>query len=101
MKQLFYWILFVLTTETKAQIPDFYVYSIKGQVRLIKSPVKKIQLKQQDYVFISDKIELGDNSEVQIVNKEQQYLHFDSKGIYLISQYASNLKIQGPGITKT
>jgi hypothetical protein len=95
---LFFTIIFSIN-RLQAQIPDYYVYLVKGNVYLSKSNTKQA-LKQGDFIFLKDIISVDKNSEVTIVNKDEKYAVLNTPGVFKTSTFNNKFEDYYSGITK-
>lgn len=95
---LFFTVIF-FANNLQAQLPDYYVYLVKGNVYLSKNNTKQA-LKQGDFIFLNDVISVDKNSEITIVNKDEKYAVLNTPGIFKANTLNNKFEDYYSGITK-
>lgn len=101
MKSLIILLLFATPSYCHGQLPDYYVFLIKGNANVISSGGKPVPLKQNGFIYTSDAIDLKTGAEVTLSDKELRFFVLRSPGIYKTKDIAKTKSDHAPGVTKT
>ena len=82
------------------QLPDYYVYLVKGTVTVSGANKKPQKIKQGDFVFATDVLDIGKNAEVTLTNREAAYFVLSNEGSVKVSTIPKNLSKSYTGVTK-
>lgn len=97
MKYMLIICLAALTHKLQAQLPEYYVYLVKGIVTKSNS---KQPLKQGDFIFLKDTLTINKNAEITLVNKLQQYVELNTAQTLKVSALSGKLNGTYTGVTK-
>jgi len=87
-------------SQVHAQMPDYFVYLVKGEATAQKGNTKPVRLKQHQLLFSSEIIELKKDAELTLSNKEAKYLVLNKPGKYKISSLSKLLSRNVDNVTK-
>ena len=84
----------------KGQIPEYYVYLVKGDITVQKANKKVEKIKQKDLIFKEDVLTLPKNSEVTLVNKDASYVVLNAPATIKASELGKKIHESYTGVTK-
>lgn len=90
----------LLSGFVTAQIPEYYVYLVKGDIKIVHLKSKPVLLKQNSLVFKDDELILTKNSEVTLVNRDSKYLVINKEGKTKIRELLQGRHDTYTGVTK-
>ena len=93
-------ILIFLSGICRAQLPEYYVYLVKGDITVQKPNKKTEKIKQKQLLFKEDILTLTKNSEVTLVNKDANYLVLNTPGTIRASELGKKTHDSYTGVTK-
>jgi hypothetical protein len=95
-------LLFLLHCNwVEAQLPDYYVYLVSGNVTIQKGSAKPQQLKPKQLVYKEDVLTIPESAEAQLVNRDTKFILLNTPGVYKVDELEKKIKIYPPGVTKT
>ena len=100
MKHLILFSLIAVFKISHAQLPDYYVYLVKGTVSVSRSNGKPQSIKQGDFIFNNDALAIGKNSEVTLVNRNTEYIVLNTPGTVKASMLSKMSSKTYTGVTK-
>jgi hypothetical protein len=100
MKNLFIVLLFT-SLYCVGQLPDYYVFLVKGDVTVTKPGIKPVPVKQNSFIYKADIINLKNGAEITLADKDQNFFVLRSPGIYEAKNVAKTKPDHIPGITQT
>ena len=100
MKSLFIALLFTASC-CKGQLPDYYVFLVKGDVKVTKPGARPIAAKQNSFIYKADVIDLKKGAEVTLADKDENFFVLRSPGIYPAKDVAKTKPDHIPGVTQT
>ena len=90
----------VLSLARGQQLPEYFVYLTHGNI-LIQHTIEKNQIKPKQFIYLSDIIEIKDtHSEVELVNRQGDFLVLNIKGSYKVSDLDQKMRKPTAGLTK-
>ena len=92
--------LLFLSAVCAAQIPEYYVYLVKGDVMVQKPGKKSEKIKQKYLIFKDDILLLPKNAEVTLVNKDANYVVLNSPGLVKAKDLEKKTHDSYTGVTK-
>jgi hypothetical protein len=100
MKNIFFFIAGILVSQlVKAQLPDYYVFLTYGDI-WIQHENKSVKIKPKQLVYASDVITIKDqHSEIELVNKEGDFVVLNSKSAYKVNSLKEKLSQKTGGLT--
>jgi len=101
MKNVITLLLLAISSYCNAQLPDYYIFLIKGEANLIKPAAKPIPVKPNSFIYTSDVIEVKKGAEITLADKSQQFFVLRSPGIYKTKDVAKTKPDHIPGVTQT
>jgi hypothetical protein len=78
MKSFFLLLLISVCLQTGAQLPDYYVYLVTGEVTITKPGAKPVPVKQKDLVYKNDILTLKKGMSVTLVDRDASFLTLNS-----------------------
>ena len=85
MKHLLLPLLLVFYLQSQAQLPDYYVYLVKGNASITNSGKKPVIVKQKQLVFKSDMLSVGKGAELTLVDRNANYYVVKTEGVNKVS----------------
>ena len=73
MKHLFLPIILVFCLQSQAQLPDYYIYLVKGNASITNAGKKPVMVKQKQLVFKNDVLSIGKGAELTLVDRNANY----------------------------
>lgn len=83
-----------------AQLPEYYVYLVKGNVLQKKPNGPATPVKQKELVYKTDVLIINKDAALTLVNKEQKNLVLTEAGSYRVADLGKKLHVSNTGITK-
>ncbi len=93
--------IFTCTISSAQQLPDYCVYLVKGKVTIIKKGARPLAVKQKQLLYKNEVLVLANNSEVTLINKDDNLLVWNTTGAVEIKELASHFIVSPPSITKS
>jgi hypothetical protein len=93
-------VLIFLSGICSAQLPEYYVFLVKGDVTLLKPNKKSEKVKQKHLLFKDDVLAIPLNSEVTLVNKDANYIVLNTPGTIKVSELGKKTHDSYTGVTK-
>ena len=84
----------------KAQIPDYYVFLVKGDVEVSRPGTKAVLLKQNNFVFKDQIIHLKEKAEITLSDNNQNFFVLKTAGAYKAKDLAKANYYHVPGVTE-
>jgi hypothetical protein len=100
MRSMVLFVLIFLSGICSAQLPEYYVYLVKGDVTLLKPNKKSEKIKQKHLIFKEDVLAIPANSEVTLVNKDANYIVLNTPGTIKVSELGKKTHDSYTGVTK-
>ena len=75
MKFLLLLLFFFGSFKCHAQFPQYYVFLIKGNVTVLNNSKKKVPLRQNDFLYETDKILFQQGAELTLVDHEKRFFN--------------------------
>ena len=85
MKHLFLPIILVFCLQSQAQLPDYYVYLVKGNASITNAGKKPVLVKQKQLVFKNDMLSIGKGAELTLVDRNANYYVIKTEGVNKVS----------------
>ncbi len=85
MKHLLIPVILVFCLESQAQLPDYYVYLVKGEASIANPGKKLVVLKQKQLVFKNDRLSIKKGAELTLVDRNAHYYVIKTEGINKVS----------------
>lgn len=85
MKQLLLPLILILGLQSPAQLPDYYVYLIKGNASIANAGKKPVMVKQKQLVFKNDVLSIGKGAELTLVDRNANYYVIKTEGVNKVS----------------
>ena len=82
MKHFFIFLFFALCLQSRAQLPDYYVYLSTGEATIARPGTKPVGAKQNQLVYKNDVIILKKGAEVTLVDKDASFIVLNTAGTY-------------------
>jgi hypothetical protein len=83
------------------QLPDYYVYLVKGNVSVVKPGAKPAIVKQNQYLYKNDMLTIAKNAEVTLVNRDGKMLVLNAPGSIKETDLAVKFNAPSLSVTKT
>ncbi|HUS00859.1 MAG TPA: hypothetical protein VMY77_03990 [Chitinophagaceae bacterium] len=90
----------LLLSFANAQIPEYYVYLVKGDIKIAHPKAKIVPLKQNSLVFKEDEFIVTKNSEVTLVNRDAKYIVINKQGKIKINDLGKSIHNSYTGVTE-
>lgn len=100
MKILYLLAFTIATLGSKAQVPDYYVFLVKGDVEVSRPGAKAELLKQNNFVFKDQIIHLKDKAEITLSDNNQNFFVLKTAGTYKAKDLAKASYYHVPGVTE-
>ena len=79
MKYFFLPLFIVFCRQSMAQLPDYYVYLVTGEITITKPGAKPVVVKQKDLVFKNDILVLKKGTSVTLVDKDASFFTLNNQ----------------------
>ena len=79
MKYFFLPLFIVFCRQSVAQLPDYYVYLVTGEITITKPGAKPVVVKQKDLVFKNDVLVLKKGTSVTLVDKDASFFTLNNQ----------------------
>ena len=99
MKHLFVVCFLYFFNICYSQLPDYYVYLVKGSVT-VSNQKGKSEIKQGGFLYKKDVLSFGNNSEITLTNKDADYFVLNSGNNVKLNELATKDAKSYTGITK-
>src|SRR4051812_14073868 len=100
MKYLTFFLSVAVFNVCRAQLPDYYVYLVKGTVTVSKGNGKTQPIKQGDFLFSTDVLAIGKNSELTVSNRNAEYVVLNTTGNIKVNTLSKTSSKSYTGVTK-
>lgn len=91
MKHLLLPLLLVFYLQSQAQLPDYYIYLVKGNASITNAGKKPVMVKQKQLVFKNDVLSIGKGAELTLVDRNANYYVIKTEGSNKVSGLIRNV----------
>lgn len=102
MKGFLFSVFLLCTGSVFAQLPEYYVYLLKGQATIDTYNNKGVKMKLGALLYKADQVKVTDqNTSITLLNHDDFFVEINKPGLYKVEDLMKLKRPEHPGITKT